>query len=64
MNTFQTWALAIIDVAFSLTFSDDGGRLEVRKRLGVGSYSLAFTRCGISWEPSVIVHTNPSKHTT
>lgn len=25
MDTFQTWTFAIIDVAFSLTFSDDGG---------------------------------------
>lgn len=24
MDTFQTWTFAIIDVAFSLTFSDDG----------------------------------------
>jgi len=36
MDTFQTWTFAIIDVAFSLTFSDDGEEAGGKEEAGSG----------------------------
>jgi len=49
MATFQTWTFAIIDVAFSLTFSDDG-RGEAGGKEGAASgvtHSIPYQMCDL-----------------
>lgn len=58
MDTFQTWTFAIIDVAFSLTFSDDGGETGGKEEAGSGViHSILYQM----WDLVGAKHDSPHK---